>query len=79
MLKIVANEQDRELVGGLDELVAEGARRMLIAALEAEVGGYLERYVSEVDENGHRLVVRNGDCAAAWGGCRIGVCEMLGG
>ena len=44
----------------LDELVLDGARRMLAAALEAEVAAYIERHCREVDENGHRLVVRNG-------------------
>ena len=44
----------------LDELVRDGARRMLIAALEAEVAAYIERHAHELDENGHRLVVRNG-------------------
>jgi transposase-like protein len=44
----------------LDEIVLEGARRMLAAALEAEVAAYIDRFVDEVDEHGRRLVVRNG-------------------
>jgi transposase-like protein len=44
----------------LDELVREGARRMLAAALEAEVDAYVSALVDEVDERGKRLVVRNG-------------------
>src|SRR5580765_3374839 len=36
------------------------ARRMLAAALQAEVTAYVDQFVDEVDENGHRLVVRNG-------------------
>jgi putative transposase len=44
----------------LDEIAREGARRMLIAALEAEVAEYIERYAEERDEDGYRLVVRNG-------------------
>jgi len=44
----------------LDELAREGARRMLQAALEAEVAAYLERHRGERDEAGHALVVRNG-------------------
>ena len=47
-------------MNGLDELVAEGARRMLAAALEAEVEAYISSLTHEVDEHGHRLVVRNG-------------------
>ncbi len=49
-------------VGGslLDELARDGARQMLAAALLAEVAAYVEAHAGEVDENGHRLVVRNG-------------------
>ncbi|WP_329068180.1 IS256 family transposase [Amycolatopsis sp. NBC_01480] len=44
----------------IDELVREGARRMLAEALQAEVEAYIARFAGERDENGHRLVVRNG-------------------
>ena len=44
----------------LDDLAREGARRMIAAALEAEVGQYVSAFVGEVDEDGMRLVVRNG-------------------
>jgi len=44
----------------LDELVREGARRMLAEALQAEVEDYIARHVGERDERGRRLVVRNG-------------------
>jgi transposase-like protein len=44
----------------LDELVREGARRMLAAALETEVAAYVDAHSHEVDEDGRRLVVRNG-------------------
>jgi len=44
----------------LDELAREGARRMLQAALEAEVAEYLEQHRMQLDDDGHRLVVRNG-------------------
>src|SRR4029450_5992908 len=43
-----------------DEIVREGARRMLAAALEAEVAAYVGQFVDVRDENGRRLVVRNG-------------------
>ena len=33
---------------------------MLAAALEAEVDGYISSLIHEVDDQGHRLVVRNG-------------------
>ena len=38
----------------------EGARRMLAEALQAEVDAYIAAFAAERDENGHRLVVRNG-------------------
>ena len=44
----------------LDEIVRDGARQMLAAALEAEVAAYIAQFTDRVDENGHRLVVRNG-------------------
>ena len=44
----------------IDQIVREGARSMLAAALQAEVAVYIDRFAGEVDEDGHRLVVRNG-------------------
>ena len=44
----------------IDEIVRDGARRMLAAALEAEVAAYIAAHVGELDERGRRLVVRNG-------------------
>lgn len=44
----------------LDEIVRDGARQMLAAALRAEVSAYVEQFADQLDENGHRLVVRNG-------------------
>ncbi len=44
----------------IDEIVRDGARRMLAAALEAEVAAYIAAYAEELDERGRRLVVRNG-------------------
>ena len=44
----------------LDEIVRDGARQMLAAALAAEVAAYVEQFVEQVDEHGRRLVVRNG-------------------
>ena len=44
----------------IDDLVREGARRMLAEALQAEVDDYIARFAGERDEHGRRLVVRNG-------------------
>jgi transposase-like protein len=44
----------------IDEIVRDGARRMLAAALEAEVAAYIDAHADQLDERGHRLVVRNG-------------------
>ena len=52
-------EQDALKVD-LDALVREGARRMLLIALKAEVDEYLAQHVDERDDDGHALVVRNG-------------------
>src|SRR4029450_926835 len=61
MLSVVTTEQAHdELRLDLDQIVREGARRMLAAALEAEVDDYLTAYAAEGDEHGRRLVVRNG-------------------
>ena len=65
MLRVHVNEAaNAELAVGLDAIVAEGARRMLAAALEAEVGAYVSSFVGELDEHGRRLVVRNGHAEA---------------
>jgi transposase-like protein len=44
----------------LDAIVRDGARQMLAAALQAEVAAYIAAHVDQVDEQGRRLVVRNG-------------------
>ena len=58
------SEAERRIEEGhrsvLDEALRSGARRMLMAALEAEVEEYVKRNKEVVDEDGHRLVVRNG-------------------
>lgn len=63
MLKVVregTEGQADELALSLDDLAREGARRMLVSALEAEVRAYLDRHRCARDEHGHALVVRNG-------------------
>ena len=60
MLSVVGEEGRSEFVIDLDEMVSEGARRMLAVALEEEVAAYIAAHAGEVDERGHRLVRRNG-------------------
>jgi putative transposase len=63
MAKVVEIRTQREeasILPSLDELAREGARRMLMAALEAEVAQYVDAHHGERDEDGRRLVVRNG-------------------
>ncbi|MDZ7912931.1 MAG: IS256 family transposase [Rhodococcus sp. (in: high G+C Gram-positive bacteria)] len=67
MLTVVQNDgnsaADDSSAGGrslIDEIVRDGARKMLAAALQAEVAAYIDQFADHLDENGHRLVVRNG-------------------
>jgi hypothetical protein len=68
MLTVVSDSADRDGSGAarsaassvIDEIVREGARRMLAEALRAEVDAYIAQFVDVRDEKGHRLVVRNG-------------------
>jgi putative transposase len=62
VLRAIQDDASEEKISktGLDELAREGARRMLLKALEAEVGEYIERHEEARDEKGHALVVRNG-------------------
>jgi putative transposase len=56
----VGEEDEVEVARSLDALAREGARRMIATALEAEVADYIDRFAGDLDEDGHRLVVRNG-------------------
>ena len=68
MLTVVSDSVDRDGSGAsrsaassvIDEIVREGARRMLAEALRAEVDAYIAQFADVRDEKGHRLVVRNG-------------------
>ena len=44
----------------LSEVLRVGAQRMLATAIEAEVGSYIDEHQHERDNDGRRLVVRNG-------------------
>ena len=60
MLSVVTEDGTTPTGSLLDDIVREGARRMLAAALEAEVDQYIAVLAGERDEQGRRLVVRNG-------------------
>jgi transposase-like protein len=61
MLRVLTDDDARaEMHVGLDEIVREGARRMLAVALEAEVDEYVTALADERGGDGHRLVTRNG-------------------
>lgn len=61
-MKLVATtpELRQEFGTSLDEIVRSGAKKMLMEALHLEVEEYIAKSREHVDENGHRLVVRNG-------------------
>src|SRR5450755_5024571 len=50
----------REPSSLIDQIVRDGARQMLAAALQAEVAAYIGQFAGLRDENGRLLVVRNG-------------------
>ena len=66
MLTVVHETESANESGGgagrslLDEIVRDGARQMLAAALEAEVAAYVQQFADFLDADGRRLVVRNG-------------------
>lgn len=57
MLKLVT--ENTESIN-LDDIASMGAKKMLLHALNVEVEQYVESLKSELDEQGNRLVVRNG-------------------
>ncbi|MFE9953941.1 transposase, partial [Streptomyces sp. NPDC005531] len=60
MLTVVNGDDSMRDGSLIDEIVREGARRMLAAALEAEVNSYIAELADQRDRDGRRLVVRNG-------------------
>ena len=57
MSKLVSNESTKS---SLDEIARQGARQMLIKALELEANDYINANKNQRNEQDHRLVVRNG-------------------
>ena len=62
MLTVVHDPALPNSAGGsmLDEIVRDGARQMLAAALQAEVAAFIDAHRGDLDDAGRRLVVRNG-------------------
>jgi len=55
------NERDGEGIRvTLDDLAREGARGMIATAFEVEVDEYVASFTDELEDDGRRLVVRNG-------------------
>ncbi|MDR8732346.1 hypothetical protein FEQ05_05140 [Burkholderia pseudomultivorans] len=53
-------ETQIEGVPGLDDLIQQGARRIIQQAIEAELAAMLEQYSNVKTMDGRRAVVRNG-------------------
>jgi len=49
-----------DFASALEEVLHKGAQKMLQVAIEIEVQQYIEKHQEELDEHGHRVVVRNG-------------------
>lgn len=61
MFQLTTNDIEApEITQSLDELAREGARRMIVAALELEVDQYVQELRHLRDELDHAMVVRNG-------------------
>ncbi|GAA2753392.1 hypothetical protein ACFPZF_27950 [Kitasatospora cinereorecta] len=60
VLSVVTADGSTESGSLIDEIARAGARRMLAAALEAEVNQYLAELAVESDRHGRRPVARNG-------------------
>ena len=58
--EVVAFREQFDTRSPLDEIVREGARRMLQAAIDAEVDAFIQTHENRRDEDGNRLVVKNG-------------------
>ncbi|OPY66166.1 MAG: Transposase, Mutator family [Syntrophorhabdus sp. PtaU1.Bin002] len=58
---VVRENQDAETTKSpLEEIIREGARKLLQMAVEQEVSAYIEMFKELKDEDGRRLVVRHG-------------------
>ncbi len=76
MDRIHHDETAREQEFDLDEIVRQGARKMLAHALQAEVDVYLKAAENERDECGRALVVKNGYARSREVVCGAGAIEV---
>lgn len=79
MLRVIDKHGTTEALhelGTLDEIAREGARRMLLMALNAEITAYLERHQDARAADGRRLVVRNGKAQSRQVSCGAGTFEV---
>jgi putative transposase len=58
--EVLAFRQQFEARSSLDAIIHEGARKMLQTAIDEEVDAFIAAHQDRRDENGRRLVVRNG-------------------
>ena len=79
MLRVHVDEvAGAELSAGLDEIVAEGARRMLAAALEAEVEAYVCRALGLVAVPATQVIARDRHAELLWACASVGASiEMM--
>lgn len=54
------NPEENIFNSALDEIVRKGAKKMLETALEVEIDAFCQKYEDKHDQNGRRLIVRNG-------------------
>ena len=54
------NQAEESQKSILEEIIREGARKLLQAAVEQEVSTYIEMFKELKDERGKRMVVRHG-------------------
>ncbi len=62
--EVVAFRRQFDERSPLDEIIREGARKMLQAAIDSEVDAFVEGHQGRRDEEGRRLVVKNGSLPA---------------
>jgi len=53
-------QEKNDFSRSLEEILHQGATQLLQLAVEAEVDSFIEKFKVAVDDNGHRLAVRNG-------------------